>query len=450
MRQAAVRSLERRLWLGLAALVLATLALVSTIVYAMISTHLTNRQQATLHNMTQLVNHLLDEQSLRLGDPDRQAMVARLDDHFSGHADFALSITDASGAVLYETRHAIPAQRVAALDFDIVTPAAGLAGARGRISQDTLADEELLRHLTLALTLATLLGALVAGFGGRVLVRQGIQPVAHLIQQLGALDTSHLGQRLDGSRQPAELQPLVTQINALLTRIDGAYRQLEGFNADVAHELNTPLSTLITSTEVALRKERDAETLRDVLGSNLEELQRMSGMVKDMLFLASVDRGAQARREPVVSLREVVASVVDYHDAVLSERGLQAQIVGDTQGAFDVPLIKRAVSNLLGNAARYASSGSVIRVEISTPGPGTTRLAVVNEGELIAPEHLKQIFDRLYRVERSRSQGDARHGLGLSIVAAVARMHRGAPFAESSAQATRIGLDLAQEPEPNT
>ncbi|WP_459694373.1 histidine kinase dimerization/phospho-acceptor domain-containing protein, partial [Achromobacter xylosoxidans] len=94
-----------------------------------------------------------------------------------------------------------------------------------------------------------------------------------------------IGERLDESQQAEEIRPLVHQFNAVLQRLERAYVQMEGFNADVAHELRTPLATLIGETELALSGKRPEAVLRDILGSNLEELQRLSGIVNDMLFL---------------------------------------------------------------------------------------------------------------------------------------------------------------------
>ena len=235
------------------------------------------------------------------------------------------------------------------------------------------------------------------------------------------------------------------QFNALLQRIQAAYAQLDGFNADVAHELNTPLATLITSTELALRKPREAQALLELLGVQLEELQRVSAMVKDMLFLAQADRGAKARRSPVASLRALAQSVADYHEATFAEAELELLIVGEASGNFDPPLLKRALSNLLSNACRYALPGSLVEIRIAPLEPNQVRLSVSNlssSGTEIKPQDLPRIFDRLYRSDSARSQPGSHHGLGLSIVAAVARMHAGQPLAHSAAGQTEVGMVL--------
>ena len=278
--------------------------------------------------------------------------------------------------------------------------------------------------------------------GGFLLVRIGLRPVRELVEQTRRLAADTLHQRLDGSAQPEEFEPLIAQFNDLLDRLGQAYEQLEGFNADVAHELCTPLATLIGSTELALRKARGTEEMREVLGCNLEELQRIAGIVQDMLFLSHANHGASARRVPTASLAAVAKLVGDYHEAALADAGLHFEVIGDAAGEFDVPLLQRALSNLVANATRYAARGTTVRIEISETQDGEVTLTTVDHGITIGAEHLPRLFDRFYRSDRSRRDAAQNHGLGLSIVAAIARMHGGRPFARSVGGVTSIGLTL--------
>ena len=274
-------------------------------------------------------------------------------------------------------------------------------------------------------------------------MRRGLAPVRDLVEQTRQLAADTLRRQLDGSAQPEELKPLVEQFNALLQRLSQAYEQLEAFNADVAHELCTPLTTLISSTELSLRRKRSADELREVLGSNLEELRRLSGIVHDMLFLSQADRGAEARREPVPSLAALAASVVEYHEAALEEAQVAIEIVGDAAGEVDAALLRRALSNLIGNATRYATPASTVRLEIAQVPEGEVRVLVVNRGETISTSHLPRLFDRFFRSDSARRDGESHHGLGLAIVSAMARMHGGRPMAQSDGGRTSIGLTLA-------
>lgn len=225
--------------------------------------------------------------------------------------------------------------------------------------------------------------------------------------------------------------------------------RLEGFSANVAHELRTPLATLITGTELSLREGGLPPPAQERLGANLEELRRLSGIVDDMLFLAQARGGQRARREPVDSLALLAREVASFHEAAIDEAGLTLRVDGDGGGDFDAPLLRRALSNLIDNAARYATPGSAIRVGIEALGRGRMRLSVLNEGAEIPPDRLPRLFDRFYRADAPRERPGEHHGLGLSIVAAIARMHGGAPFARSGPGGTRIGLTLSGARRPS-
>jgi two-component system heavy metal sensor histidine kinase CusS len=296
----------------------------------------------------------------------------------------------------------------------------------------------------------TLLGtALAGGLGVGLLVfrtvKRGLAPMMDLAAQTRAIDAQRLGQRLKLAEPVEELQPAVDQFNALMGRLERAYVQLESFNADVAHELRTPLAALIGHTELALSRERNIAELQDTLASNLEELQRLSAMVNDMLFLASADRGAAARRGEPVSLAALARQVIEFHEAALEDAALEVRIDGDAALPVDEPLVKRALSNLIGNATRYAQPGTALTVRITQPAPAAAaQVEVENTGPSIAAEQLPLIFDRFFRVDTVRCAAEGgHHGLGLAIVAAIARMHRGAPRAESADGRTRVGFSIA-------
>jgi two-component system heavy metal sensor histidine kinase CusS len=131
---------------------------------------------------------------------------------------------------------------------------------------------------------------------------------------------------------------------------------------------------------------------------------------------------------------------VEFHDAALQDASLEAEVIGDASGEFDVPLLRRAMSNLLANATRFADRGSVVEVRIDSAEAGSVTVAVVNRGPEINPVHLPRLFERFYRADPARGHADLNHGLGLSIVAAIARMHGGHPFAGSEGGCTSIGL----------
>lgn len=314
---------------------------------------------------------------------------------------------------------------------------------RGRFAEDCSQDARMLAGLAVTLVLATLAGAAFVGIGTFWRVRRGLRPLLDLAGQTRAIEPDRLGARLVLREPVEELQPWIDQFNGLMERLERAYVQLEGFNADVAHELRTPLATLRGQTELALSRERPAEALRETLTSNLEELQRLAALVNDMLFLSQSDRGAVARRGAAVSLAALAAQVVEFHEAAIDEAGVRVEVEGDVAAAVDEPLCKRAVSNLLGNAIRFAEPGSHIVIRIAPDAAEQVEVTVCNAGPAIAPQHLARLFDRFFRVDTARSDGQSHHGLGLAIVAAIARMHAGRTLAESTAGTTRVGFTLA-------
>jgi two-component system heavy metal sensor histidine kinase CusS len=440
MSRSRIGSLGRRLsyWLALQSLV--GLVVVCAALYG--ATHLgfQSRQAEEMVQKQVQLRHLLAEAAR---DGDVATLKHKLDDFFIGHPDMQLALTRASdGSEFYRRSAPSPAidQRVARFTVPAPAPAQGTLDAV--LMLDIRDDAALLRRIGFTLAFAALAGTLLVSAGGFLLVRLGLRPVRDLVDQTRQLAADTLHRRLDGSAQPEELEPLIAQFNELLGRLELAYVQMEGFNADVAHELCTPLATLISSTELALRRARDATELREVLGSNLEELQRVASIVHDMLFLSQADRGVIARRAPTTSLAALALQVCNYHEAALEDAGLALEIVGDASGSFDTPLLQRALSNLVGNATRYAQRGSTVRVEIFQSAPGEVQFRVVNRGTTIEPSHLPRLFDRFYRGDPSRSHADRNHGLGLAIVAAIARMHGGRPLATSADGISSIGMSL--------
>lgn len=452
-------SLGLRLSLWLATQTFTGLALVSLAVYLLTTASLEERQRELLNEHRERLATIATEDG---PFADAASMHRRLDEFMVTRRDLRIELrsgmqeghrrADGDGdgdgddhALLYRAGAAPPAPaELRRIVVDLPPLRTGQAGpTRADLRLDVSRDAAFVRRLGLTLMAASLVGALLVSAGSFVLVRLALTPMRSLVAQTRRLAADTLHERLDGSAQPTELQPLVQQFNALLERLRRSYAQLEGFNADVAHELRTPLATLITGTELAMRQPGLPAAALDQLGSHLEELRRMAGIVNDMLFLSHADSGALARRQPVASLAEVARDVAEYHEAAIAEAGLEMRIDGDAAGQFDTSLLKRAISNLLGNATRYAEPGSTLRLCIDDDGAGQVRLSVVNRGPAIDADDLPRLFDRFYRADRARSRGLEHHGLGLSIVAAIARMHGGAPFAASANGETGVGVTLA-------
>lgn len=292
-------SLRQRLSWWLAAQSLAGLGAVCLVVYVVTAMNLSERQHETLAQKETIVRHMLGSGQHKQDASEEHS----LSDFLIGHENFRLIVRLRDGQQVFPVAgSATESARLVSRMFEVVVPQTeGDEALQVTLSMDVTDDLQHLRRLALTLAVAAIVGAIVVSLGGLSIVHIGLAPVRRLASQVQSLSANNLHQRLDSSGQPTELAPLVEQFNGLLGRLDQSYTQLEGFNADVAHELCTPLATLLASNELALRRPASFD-LHEVLASNLEELHRLTGIVNDMLFLSQADRGAVARRTHTPSL----------------------------------------------------------------------------------------------------------------------------------------------------
>ncbi len=283
--------------------------------------------------------------------------------------------------------------------------------------------------------------ALVSLLGWWV-ARKGLAPVDRLSQRARALNPNDLGLRMPTHDLPTELVGLMTAFNGALDRLQDAYERLASFNADVAHELRTPLGNLIGQTQVALSRPRETGELEEVLHSNLEELDRLRCIINDMLFMARADQGALAANLETVSLAALTHKTADFLDVLFEDAGVALVVVGDGLVAADASLLGRAVTNLLDNAIRHGVDCKTVRVTIEPQPDGKVCLGVRNRGGPIPETHLARLFDRFYRLDRAREHSHDVHGLGLAVVKAIVTMHGGAVFARCDEGEVLIGFTL--------
>lgn len=309
----------------------------------------------------------------------------------------------------------------------------------------TAIDTETFWHtqhsLLIALVSLACVGVVLASMLGYWVARIGLRPLASLSLEARKLTPPRLSGRLQLSPLPPELEHFVTSFNSTLERVEQAYSRLESFNADVAHELRSPLTNLIGQTQVALTRGRSAEHYFEVLQSNLEELERLRSIINDMLFLASADQGSKATELTRVSLAEEVATTLDYLDFILEDARVKVRVQGDASVPIDKSHLRRALINLLHNAVQHTEPGQIIQVDIQAAVDHVS-ISVANPGAQIAEEHLPRLFERFYRVDASRSNSGANHGLGLAIVKAIALMHGGTVFVNSHQGVNTFGIHL--------
>lgn len=332
------------------------------------------------------------------------------------------------------------------LAMDIALPQSGERPALTLTAAVDLAPLTATREqLTWGVIVVTVIGVLAAVLLMRAVARRELKPVARLSVYAAALNPADQSQRLPRDALPRELVGLVDAFNGALSRLEGAYASLASFNADVAHELRTPLANIIGETQVALSRRRTAPELEEVLQSNLEDFERLRRIINDMLFLAHADQGAIAAGLERRSLAELVNRTADYMDLLLEEANVTLQIEGDAVAGVEPSLMGRAITNLIDNAVQHGGSPGAVTVLISEQN-GDVCLAVRNQGAPIPAERIERLFDRFYRVDPSREGSAENHGLGLAIVKAVVAMHQGHVFARCEDGSVIVGFSLKAEP----
>ncbi|WP_062380944.1 heavy metal sensor histidine kinase [Pseudomonas abietaniphila] len=286
------------------------------------------------------------------------------------------------------------------------------------------------------------LSALATALLGAWAARSGLRPLRKMSEIAASVSASSLTTRLPLNDMPVELAELTQAFNAMLGRLDDAFQRLSAFSADIAHELRTPLSNLLTHTQVTLTRPRDLEAYRDALLGNLEELQGMAQMVNDMLYLAKAEHGLlNPRREPL-NLAEETDALLEFFLPLAEELHVQLIRQGDARLAGDRPMLRRALSNLLDNALRFTPPHGRVVVRLDA-APRHALITIENTGETIPPEALPRLFDRFYRADPARHEGNREHaGLGLAITRSIINAHRGTIRCESQDGVTRFLIEL--------
>ena len=292
------------------------------------------------------------------------------------------------------------------------------------VTADRTDDARLLRKLPITAATAAPFALALVVLGALVIVSLGLKPLQQLQQAVGRISAKTLADRLVTQALPSELQSLGTAFNAMLNRLDNSVTRLSEFSGDLAHEMRTPLATLLGRTQVALSQPRSNGQLIDVLAANVEELQRLTRLVADMLFLAQADYATNVLALEKFALDQEASRVVEFLDLVAQERDVSITVRGSALITADRGLVQRAIINLLTNAIRHCTPSTDVQLVIRSNGSGVD-LDVVNRGSMIAPEHMDRIFDRFYRVDGSRERDLGGAGLGLAIVKAIMALHGG-------------------------
>ena len=455
-----IASLTARLAALFAALTACLLVLVAVLFGRMLDAHFQELDAHDLHGKLTLIRNALQASS---APPLSSTPFAVLDQSFVGHENVGVLLRDTDGRVLHviHPEHFTPAQQAGARLADAANewtvdghPHRGLAvridlptAAVGSEAIDVLVALDLSHHAHFLATVrkatwaGVALAALVAALFGWFAAHRGLAPLRRVTDTARRLSARQLDQRLAVDDAPLEVRDHVDAFNGMLARLEAAFQRLADYSADIAHELRTPISNLMTQTQVALSRPRTTDEYQDILASNLEEYERIARMVSDMLFLAKAEGNTLAHAGESIDLAHETDALIDFYEALADERQVRIIRRGQASVHGDRLMLRRALSNLLSNALRHTPAGGEITIAIDADAIAV-RMAVSNVGDPIDADQLERIFDRFHRGSTQRARHGEGAGLGLAITRSIVRAHGGEISAHSAEGVTRFAITL--------
>jgi heavy metal sensor kinase len=312
----------------------------------------------------------------------------------------------------------IQSLRLASLTLRILTGHAVISG-EPVIIQVAASEERLardFRELLLILLLGLPLGVAVAGLGGYAIARRALSPVDRMAERARLITAARLGDRLPVDNPQDELGRLAGVFNDVLGRLESSFAQVERFSADVSHELRTPLAAIRSVGEVGLSGDRDPSAYRHIIGSMLEEADRLGSCVNRLLELSRAEAGHVRLATDVFDVGELLTDVVTLLTVLAEEKrqALTCACAKAMQGRGDRLVLRQALINLTDNAIKYTPVGGRIHLR-ATPSHGGVVVDISDTGPGIAAEARSFIFDRFYRVRSERPGHAGGAGLGLSL-----------------------------------
>ena len=451
-------SLRLAIWIGMLGLMQAAAVLAFS--YLTLAEELDSKQRAVLRDKTEHARHLVrglaDGAALR-------ANAAQFAELVAGHSELHLMVAPPGASEPWlafspEARESLPRFKRDTWGSDSFLEWRTRTAERPMLSLSTAAktrdgepyevmlsadrseDRRLLGHLLFTSVGTAPFALALVGLCALAFVKLGLRPLNRFSRAAAHISAQDLSTRIDATGLPKELQSLCSAFNAMLGRLDEGVRRLSEFSSDLAHELRTPLSTLLGRTQVALSQPRTSEELTDVLEANVEELQRLSRLVSDMLFLAQADDAKASLACVELDLADEARELVEFLELLAHERNMKIAVSGHASVRADRQHVRRAITNLVSNALRHGLPGSTVRVSAYVDGDNAC-IEVGNDGPPIPSEHQARVFDRFYRIDGSRTRDSGGSGLGLAIVRAIVTLHGGTVRLRSDAVAgTRFAL----------
>jgi len=271
------------------------------------------------------------------------------------------------------------------------------------------------------LLLALPIAIAIAGFAGYQITRGALAPLEDLARRTEQITATRLQDRLPIENPDDELGYIARVLNGLLARLESSFEQLRRFTSDASHELRTPLAALRSVGEVGLQGDYSTAEYRDIIGSMLEEVTRLTRLVDSLLTMSRADSGEFKLQMSTFSVMDLVREGIALVEVLAEEKDQKIEVSGEQDFAVhaDRLFLRQAIVNVLHNAVKYSPKNSTVRIALSkstgTDGKTWIVLEVSDEGPGIKEDDRVKVFDRFYRVDESRSQDAGGSGLGLAI-----------------------------------
>ena len=265
---------------------------------------------------------------------------------------------------------------------------------------------------------------LVGLAGGWWFVGRALRPISGISSTAREISAGDLSRRINVAEAESELGQLAAVLNSTFARLEAAFAQQQQFTSDAAHELRTPVSVILTQTQTALNRDRDAGEYKQTVEACHRAAQRMRKLIESLLALARFDAGQEGLKRLPFDFSKTVSDCVELVRPLAGERGVKISVeAGLLEITGDAGRLAQVVTNLLTNAIQYNRPDGEVRVKLESKN-GLAELTVTDTGQGIAAEDLPRVFGRFFRADESRT-GAGNAGLGLAISKAIVEAHGG-------------------------
>jgi heavy metal sensor kinase len=452
------RSVRVRLTLWHIGVMLAVLGVYAAGVYAVVRNNSSRLLDERLHESFDWASDMLAQR------PD--GTIAPYDETGEGDSPW-LQVWSLDGHLLYDTpearRNPVPRSdklAVAAKEEDRTVTISEVSppfrvmsggariGARPVLVQVARSEGEITQSLNqlIYILFLGLPGAVaVAGVGGYLLARRALAPIERMAERARSINAERLNDRLPVDNPGDELGRLATVFNETLTRLESSFEQMRRFTADASHELRTPLTAIRSVGEVGLRGRRGETAYREIIGSMLEEVDRLALLVDRLLMLSRADTGRANLSVDVVDLPQLAGDVAEQLSVLAEEKNQSITVRSEAVPGWagDRMVLRQALLNLVDNAIKYTPVGGIIEVRVRQIPTGTT-IDVIDTGPGIPAELQSRIFDRFFRVDKARSRENGGTGLGLAIAKWAVEVNGGNLTVEPTAAGSCFRITLPE------